>query len=40
MVREEIDRAWGSVNPSSKSRKGKSDKSGPIEPEKYLTGYA
>jgi len=40
MVREEIDRAWRSVNPSSRSGKVKSDKSGPIEPKKYLTGYA
>jgi len=40
MVREEIDRAWGSVNPSSKAKKVKSDKSGPIESKSYLSGYA
>jgi len=40
MVREEIDRAWGSVNPSSKTRKINSGKNDLIEFEKYLSGYA
>jgi len=40
MVREEIDRAWCSVNPSDKARKINSGKNDLIESEKYLSGYA
>jgi len=40
MVRDEIDRAWSSVNPSDRSRKVNSGKNDLIETEKYLSGYA
>jgi len=39
MVREEIDRAWGSVNPSSKARKINSGENDLIESKEYLSGY-
>ena len=40
MVRDEIDRAWSSSNPSDKARKINSGKNDLIESEKYLSGYA
>jgi integrase len=39
MVRDEIDRAWGSVNPSNKARKINSGKNDLIESKEYLSGY-
>jgi len=39
MVREEIDRAWGSVNPSDRARKINSGKNDLIESKEYLSGY-
>ncbi len=40
MVREEIDRAWGSANPSDRPRKINSGKNDLIESKQYLSGYA
>jgi integrase len=39
MVREEIDRAWSSINHSSKARKINSGKNDLIESKEYLSGY-
>jgi integrase len=40
MVREEIDRAWGSATPFQETRKINSGKNDLIEWKEYLSGYA